>query len=536
MARREILIVALCFALEADAVCAKTAAPVATPLQIALHNARQETAIAGILEEMASAAVHGQIVLRNVRVVDAVGATASPPETVVVWNSTIYWIGENGAEPKLEHPVVIDGGGRYLAPGLVDMHVHSDSASDWLLDLANGVTAVREMDGFPWLLRMRDAVSARRVLAPSMYVAGTIINAAPIEGYAVLARNALDGRRFVRQQAACGYDFIKVHNNLPRPIFDAVADEASRLGMDLVGHVPHDIPVRYAVAHGMRTLEHLKGFLDDRTLTIGETDYAAVVDGPDVWNTPTLYTGIGHARGKDTDALLERPQNRYVPERRREKWRRLAATPADDSARAGLAAAGYMRTITARLAAEHARFLAGTDAAGYPFMVMGFALIDELHELERAGLSPVEVLRSATIEPARAMRVADEFGAIRKGLRADLVLLDDDPLKSTKAFDDRRGVMAHGYWLDEAVLDRALEALANVYARSDASIAVDHDAVERTYEGMRARIETGFAFDAMAVGELMSALRAAGFGDTADRFDALAGMPTTAPCAEYLPK
>jgi hypothetical protein len=96
--------------------------------------------------------------------------------------------------------------------------------------------------------------------------------------------------------------------------------------------------------------------------------------------------------------------------------------------------------------------------------------------------------------------------------------------------------MAHGYWLDEAVLDRALEALANVYARSDASIAVDHDAVERAYEGMRARIETGFAFDAMAVGELMSALRAAGFGDAADRFDALAGMPTTAPCAEYLPK
>src|SRR5262249_21377389 len=161
-----------------------------------------------------------------------------------------------------------------------------------------------------------------------------------------------------------------------------------------------------------------------------------------------LYANIGYARGKAAEALLARPENRYVPLRRREEWRRIAATPVDDSVRAGMAADGYMREIVAKLAAEHAKVLAGTDAARYPYMVMGYALIDELHRLEHAGLSAPAVLRAATVEPARAMRVPQEFGEIKTGRRADLVLLDRNPLQSTEAFDSRRGVMAHGYWLD----------------------------------------------------------------------------------------
>ena len=224
---------------------AKQAAP--TPTQVALHILQQDIRIAELLRSLQRGAEHGLIVIRNVQLVDAVAETVTPGQSLIVRNDVIDWMGNAAKEPQVSGAAVIDGGGRYLAPGLVDMHVHSSSAGGWLLDLANGVTAVRDMGGFPWLLRFRESVSARRILAPVVYLAGPIINGEPLGGYAVMPRNVLDARRIVRQQAACGYDFIKVHNILSLPMLEAIADEASKLGMDLVGHVPHDISVRNAV-------------------------------------------------------------------------------------------------------------------------------------------------------------------------------------------------------------------------------------------------------------------------------------------------
>src|SRR5262249_10323577 len=150
---------------------------------------------------------------------------------------------------KVSGATVIDCGGKFLSPGLVDMHIHSGAASGWLLNLANGITAVREMDGFPWLLQARDNIHAGRMMGPVMYVAGTILNAVPLDGSAVVPANSEDARRIVRQQAACGYDFIKVHNIMPQPMMDAIAEQAHALGIDVIGHVPHDMTVDYALHH-----------------------------------------------------------------------------------------------------------------------------------------------------------------------------------------------------------------------------------------------------------------------------------------------
>src|SRR5215471_9544331 len=259
-------------------IAANPGPPTASPAQVALHMVQQDVRIAEILKSLREQAPHGLIVLRNVRVVDAISETIIPNQSVVTRNGVIEWVGDTSKEPRASAAQVIEGGGRFLSPGLVDMHVHNSSASGWLLDLANGITAVRDMGGFPWLIRFRDNVSAHHILAPVIYLAGTIINAEPLFGYAVVPRNILDARRIVRQQSACGYDFIKVHNVVPQPMLEAIADEAQKLAMDLIGHVPHDISVRHAVQLGMRTTEHLKGFLNDSTLKIGETDYSAVVD------------------------------------------------------------------------------------------------------------------------------------------------------------------------------------------------------------------------------------------------------------------
>src|SRR5215471_11046178 len=266
----------------------------ATPDLQAIQTMQEDVHIARILDRLRHVPVPQVTIVRNVRVVDPVEGSVTPGRTVAIVDGRIAAVVDSTRAPHAPGAVVIDGGGRFLSPGLADMHVHSHWASAWLLDLANGVTTVREMAGFPWLLDVRAHVEAGRMLAPTLFVAGTIFNAFDMGGYAVVPRDALDARRIVRQQAACGYDFIKVHNVVPRPIFDAIADEAARQGMDLVGHVPHDIRVREAVEHGMRTLEHLKGFLDDRTLQMGDTDYVAVAK-PNVWITPTLVAGRGFA-------------------------------------------------------------------------------------------------------------------------------------------------------------------------------------------------------------------------------------------------
>ena len=504
--------------------------------QIALHEARQDVAVAAILQKLRSDAPQGLIVFRNVRIVDPAAASVTPNQAVIVQEQRIVWVGDDAKLPRLPKATYVDGAGRYLVPGLTDMHVHSSTASGWLLELANGVTAVRDMAGFPWMLQARDAINSGRMLAPVLSVAGPLITGFPMEGFAVIPASSLDARRMVRQQAACGYDFIKVHNVVPLPIFDAVAQQAHALGMDLVGHVPHDIPVRHAVAAGMRTMEHLKGFINDRTLQPGETDFAAAVDGPEVWNTPTLYAGRGYAYGDEARRLLASPEMRYVPLRKREEWRRALDQPVDDGQKLGHAAGAIMKDIVGKLHVIHARFLAGTDADGYPYTVMGYALVAELGLLQDAGLSPAEALQAATTEPARAMHEENEIGTIRRGARADLILLDGNPLESARVFARNNGVMAHGTWMDRARLDAALDGLVAIQAEPDAAQPFTNAAAGDTMTRAESLKSDGFVFDSRLMTELATQLRKQGWNANADRADALADVPTVGPCVDIRPR
>jgi imidazolonepropionase-like amidohydrolase len=506
--------------------------------QVALHQLRQEVAFAGLLGELAGGAPQGRVVIRNVHLVDpdAADGTASPAsQSVILGERRILWVGDTGKEPKVPDLAVVDGAGGWLVPGLTDMHVHSSSAAGWLLDLAYGVTAVRDMAGFPWMLEARDAIDAGRMLGPTLAVAGPLFNAFPLDDYAEVPASSLAARRLVRQQAACGYDFVKVHNVVPQPVFDAIAQQARTLGIDLVGHVPHQITVRHAVTAGMRTMEHLKGYLDDGTLELGETDYAAAADGPEVWNTPTLYAARGNAWGDDARRLLTAPEMRYVPLRKLERWRGALDQPVDDNQKKGWAAGALMQEIVGKLHAVHARFLAGTDSDGYAYEVPGAALVAELGLLEQAGLSPLEALRAATSETARAMRLEGEVGHIQRGQRADLVLLGADPAAGTKVFVRNRGVVAHGVWLERARLDGALERLAAIQAESDAAERYDETAGAAVVASAEAAARGGFVFDSHLLTEAADELRVSGWSAVAARLDALADLPKDGPCAEARP-
>jgi len=504
--------------------------------QTALAPLSEEIEVAGILTALGETAPIGPVAIVNVRIVDVENKTVSPGQAVVANRNArgrINWIGAVDGLPNIDDLTVIDGEGRYLAPGLADMHVHVGSASGWLLNLANGVTTIREMDGTPWTLAARQSINAGRMLAPSFYVAGTIINAYPMSGFAVVPTSPSDTRRIVREQAACGYDFIKVHNVLPLDMFRAVADQAHALGMDVVGHVPHGIDLHDALME-MRTSEHLKGFLDDRTLLPNETDFKKALKGIEVWIAPTLYTRYDKIRGAEAQAALDGVSARYVPARRREEWRQLIADGLDETGE--LLAKRHDDTrvsLMKRLIPLRPHWLAGTDADGYAFNVMGFALLEELRMMREAGLQPADTLRAATIEPARAMREDAEFGRIEVGMRADFALLDENPLENTSTYQTNAGVMARGHWLSRQALDVALGALANIYADGKRQQKINAAALVNEAEAAYA---AGFIFAPYYLRTASDALLSIGAKEESARLIQMVIAPTSPPCAQETPQ
>jgi imidazolonepropionase-like amidohydrolase len=426
------------------------------------------------------------VAFEGVTVIPMTHDGADPDQTVVVEGGRIRSIGPASQTRVPAGARRVDGRGRWLMPGLTDMHVHTFlSSSDYLLDLANGVTTVREMDGFPWLLAMRAAARESRLLAPNLVVAGTLLSGMPMSWYATVVHTPEEARRIVAEQAAAGYDFIKVHNILAPEVFDAICAEAARRRIDVVGHVPHGITVAHAIACPMRTMEHFRGYLLDEGLTLSSEDTVGATRGAAVWNTPTFYNWRESARGDDARRLLGLPEMRYVPGRRLAAWRRIAGER-PDALQQGVRP--LEERIFRSLMPIHARMLAGTDSgSGYPFHVRGFSLHEELESIQALGFSPQETLRTATTEAALAMRRAGELGAIVTGARADVVLLSADPLATVAntAWPHVEGVMVRGIWLTREALQGMLDAVARIddvppdrrYAPSEIATALD--ALER---------------------------------------------------------
>jgi Amidohydrolase family len=500
-----------------------------------LHWIRQEVEIAGALDDLSRRAISGFIAFKDVSIVDPKSGAALPGRTVAIRDGKIAWVGEAAAAPDLGGATIIDGHALYLSPGLVDMHVHSTSLSEQLLRLATGNTSVREMDGFPWMLEFRRAVVRGSVLAPTDYIAGTIIASYPLDGYSVVIHTPDEARSQVRNQAACGYDFIKVHNILKPSLFDSVADEARRAGLDLTGHVPHDITIDHAVHFGgMRTLEHLKGFISDRTLVVSDEDFAAGLAGAHVWLTPTFYAITEGHRVANARQSLSLPEMKYVALRNRQQWQKAEIDPHDAKAQALLDTA--IPLAMARLLPLHPHWLAGTDSAQYPFQVAGFALLDELVNMEQFGIPRAEVLRSATSEPAMALHRADEFGSVEIGMRADLVILGSDPMQDLHAYRDNRGTVVRGVFLDHAALQSALSRLAAIEAEPDADYRISTLTADALIKDVQRLAAHHIALDPKSLAPAEASLAQLGYSKTAAELKTLVSQYERGPCAEILPE
>jgi hypothetical protein len=452
-----------------------------------------------------------------------VGATLIPmtgersiaDAVVVVAAGRITAAGPRSGVEIPEGAEIIDGTGRFLIPGLTEGHSHTiHSPSQLLVYLTRGVTTLREMDGYPWMLEARRKAEQGELLMPSLLVAGHILSNRAWDFYMTQVDTPGEARRLVAEQAAAGYDFIKIHNSLPEPLWSAVFQAAHEAGLDVVGHIPNEITIAQAVADGMRTNEHFKGYLFDQTLEITEQDYVAATRGSDLWNAPTFATYHDHLRGAEALEVVERESSlRLVPRWMRRDWLEQAEQPMDKLTALRQTIYPKSREIFQDLRPVTDKFFAGTDTGSYAMMVPGYALQEEVRIFEGLGLTPFEALETATVHAATAMRRDGEFGVVAPGARGDLLLLGSNPLEGTAHLADIRGVAVRGTWLDRAALDEIEERLSLLFSDRTPIPEPTRPALEALVTGARRIRERGFPYPGYILDEIGDWLSALGQED-----------------------
>jgi imidazolonepropionase-like amidohydrolase len=386
-------------------------------------------------------------------------------QTVIVRGARIESIQPQATARVPDGAVRIDGRGKWLMPGLAEMHGHvpppnfpADVTASYLeLYVLRGATTVRTMYGFPNQFELRDRIRAGELLGPTLYTAAPALHGNAVNG-------AEQARELVRKYAADGYDLLKIHEGLTREEYDAIVDEAAKLKLRTAGHVPDEVGIRRALEAG-QGIDHLDSYweeagADDDKLRelarISRERRTWIVATQDLWRS--LY-------GADPVAALEaRAELRYVHPKERAQWLAMKQGQLErGDAAEGARMLGARDRMLGFLAREDAHLLLGSDAPQV-YSVPGFSLEHELPAMERAGVSRWQILVAGTRAPAEYWGATDEFGTVQPGRRADLLLLEGNPLADIAAVHRQAGVMVLGRWLDKAEIEQRLHAIAETMA------------------------------------------------------------------------
>ena len=432
------------------------------------------------------------VAITDVTVVDVVRGRSSRSRTVIVDKGRIV------ADEPAHHAHIpalaqrIDGRGRFLIPGLVDMHVHFFNLSshrapnDWSFPLyvANGVTAVREMRGdaasMVLVKQWRDALDAGELIVPRILAAGI----------AVYGKSPQDAAREVDAASNAGADFIKVFSEVPAAHWRAILAAAKARALPVAGHVPAGVSQLDAAAAGQRSSEHLMQayeacssieapLLDERSGLQGdalverrdaqEARVLAAFDAGVCRRVAKTLAATGQAQvptlvlanedTMDRAAMSADPRWRYLRADEHARWQKFGAAYTAQDAALAQQRWPVARRIVAALHAAGVTILAGTDSP-MPGVYPGFSLHEELALLVESGLTPVAALRAATLAPAEFLGIAATTGSVAVGKRADLVLLDADPTKDIHNTRRINAVFLDGRLLRRADLDALLEQAA----------------------------------------------------------------------------
>jgi imidazolonepropionase-like amidohydrolase len=431
-----------------------------------------------------------------------------PHQTVVVVGERIAQVGPASSVKVPRDATRIEGRGKFLMPGLADMHVHfirpaiapesqpstandpslrsrmpGSASNDYerenralaLLFVANGVTTVRNMWGNTVIDAFAKEVHSGHVIGPYIYSVGPLTDGSPSawEGSRIVETRE-QAEEVVRSDKQRGYIAIKVHSRLSKEAYEAIVAAARQQRLPIVGHVPTAVGLSGAIAAGQYSIEHLQGFWqalqsDDSagqkkppTELIEHADFKKLpalvqeLKAANVWNCPTLALHFV----AQTNALWLEEESLVPPDmldRYKSSYPDGSKSPKDSSK-----GRAFDLSIVSALHNSGAHLLLGTDAVK-PGTLPGFSLHEELENFVAAGMTPYEAIRAGTSDAAIFLHQENEFGTVATGRRGDLLLLEANPLEDVKNVSKRAGVMVNGHWLTEEELKQQLAALRASY-------------------------------------------------------------------------
>ena len=435
--------------------------------------------------------------IEDVTVIDVGGGLAQPHRCVIVRGSHIMEVAgaERCSKGQPGDATRVDGKGKYLIPGLWDMHVHM-VFGDWFprgkdvtlpLFIANGITGLRDMGGeLEVLQEWRKEIAAGTLIGPRIVMSGPMLDGPqPRFPSSIAIKTPEDGRRAVDDLTKRGADFIKLQSLIPRDAVFAIANEAEKQGITFVGHVPDSVRASEMSNTGQKSFEHLIGIfegsspLEDQFIKGAKTESQflstydpkraaslfALLAKNQTWQCPTLVWERGGNLIDETDFAHD-TRAKYVPAYwKNVTWKRFTDQIEHDFNTDDLAT--RKRFVAQELEVVNAMhkagipFLAGTDTPPGVYIFPGFSLHEELQRFVAAGFTPLEALQTATLNPAKFLGMEDRLGTIEKGKLADMVLLDANPLDDIKNTQKIAGVIVNSRYLSRADLDQMLAGVEN---------------------------------------------------------------------------
>ncbi len=451
-----------------------------------------------------SITAQGGYAIRDVNVIPMTGDLILEGQTLLISSDIIT---DMGAASEIMIPdgfTVIDGKGKFVIPGLFDMHVHffneqggykNTSASELKLMLANGLTTARIMAGHPNYLEARQNVKEGRWEGPDLLVAspqfvGRWAWDTTFKNYEIVDTPE-KASAAVRKYDAQGYDLIKVSFMIDRPTFDALVQTAREVGIKVAGHVGPQVKLPAALQAGEQ-IEHMDEFIDmllpDSTYNNGQSvsdmnlwrmaawetvphldkkkipALVQAVKASGVYVTPTNFFFIScFGSGFSAETYKQRPDYQYIPEDiKTERWKIVARNREMKIPPESLKKYVNLRKeMTRQLWKGGVPLMAGSDSPEW-FLVSGFSIHDEIAMFVEAGLTPIAALKTATITPATYLGLDKVKGSIEKGKMADLILLDKNPLEDITNTKKICGVMKSGLWFGPGDLSKLLDSVTHL--------------------------------------------------------------------------
>ena len=424
-----------------------------------------------------------EVVFKGVNVVPMDRERVLQNQVVVVKNGTVTAIGDASKMKYASNALVIDASGKYLIPGLAEMHAHVPPVDEIepmkevvLLFALKGVTTIRGMLGHPRHLELRSKINSGEIIGPRFYTSGPSFNGNSV-------KTAEAGSEMVKAQKQAGYDFLKLHPGLTKETFAGVASTANQIGIPFAGHVSYDVGIWRAIDAGYATIDHLDGFVESLVPNIEQISeqengifaiYSA--NKADTNRIPKLMSGLRSkniwvvptqalaerwfAPDKDVEALRNEPEMIYMPTNTLNGWanakKNLMSNPKYEKASVN----GFIalrRKLIYECNKNGVGLLLGSDAPQV-FDVPGFSVHHELKYMVDAGLSPFDALKTGTVNVGKFYKNPN-LGVIKQGSVSDLVLISGNPLTNIENTKNIEGVMLGNRWMSKEYIEKELKKL-----------------------------------------------------------------------------